>query len=116
MDVTSAPPPSPRRKRPHALTHAEQAAKLQRVAEYAERLAAAGVNIELMYLATGTRLVFGVDDLEAAGRARVSTARRAWPRIPRRVPGAYPGGRAESGAGGSHGCGGSVSRRYWPRK
>lgn len=36
---------------------------------YAERLAAAGVNIELVYVATGTRLVFGVDDLDAARRA-----------------------------------------------
>lgn len=36
---------------------------------YAQRLADAGANIELMYLATSTRLVFGVDDLEAARRA-----------------------------------------------
>ena len=36
---------------------------------YAERLAEAGVNIELMYVATGTRLVFGVDDLDAARQA-----------------------------------------------
>ena len=33
---------------------------------YAERLAEAGANIELMYVATGTRLVFGVDDIETA--------------------------------------------------
>lgn len=33
---------------------------------YAERIAEAGANIELMYVATGTRLVFGVDDTEAA--------------------------------------------------
>lgn len=36
---------------------------------YARKLADAGVNIELMYVATGTRLVFGVDDLEAARQA-----------------------------------------------
>lgn len=36
---------------------------------YAERIAEAGANIELMYVATGTRLVFGVDDLDAARRA-----------------------------------------------
>jgi hypothetical protein len=33
---------------------------------YAERIAQAGGNIELMYVATGTRLVFGVDDIDAA--------------------------------------------------
>jgi hypothetical protein len=33
---------------------------------YAERIAQAGANIELMYVATGTRLVFGADDLDAA--------------------------------------------------
>ena len=38
---------------------------------YARRLADAGVNIELFYVAAGTRLVFGVDDLE---RARVALA------------------------------------------
>lgn len=32
----------------------------------ARSLADAGVNIELMYVATDTRLVFGVDDLDAA--------------------------------------------------
>jgi hypothetical protein len=36
----------------------------------ADRLTAAGVNIELMYLATGTRLVFGVDDTAAARDAQ----------------------------------------------
>lgn len=36
---------------------------------YAERIAEAGANIELMYVATGTRLVFGVDDPDAARRA-----------------------------------------------
>lgn len=36
---------------------------------HAERIAEAGANIELMYVATGTRLVFGVDDLDAARRA-----------------------------------------------
>lgn len=36
---------------------------------YAERLAESGANIELMYVATGTRLVFGVDDLDAARKA-----------------------------------------------
>jgi hypothetical protein len=35
----------------------------------AEQLTEAGVNIDLMYLATGTRLVFGVDNLDAARRA-----------------------------------------------
>ena len=34
--------------------------------EMAGRMAGADVNIEVAYLATGTRLVFGVDDLEAA--------------------------------------------------
>jgi hypothetical protein len=33
---------------------------------YADRIAQAGANIELMYVATGTRLVFGADDLDAA--------------------------------------------------
>ena len=33
---------------------------------YAERIAETGANIELMYLATGTRLVFGVDDIDTA--------------------------------------------------
>lgn len=36
--------------------------------EVASKLADAGVNIELVYLATGTRLVVGVDDLDAARR------------------------------------------------
>jgi hypothetical protein len=36
---------------------------------YAERIAEAGVNIEVMYVATGTRLVFGVDELDAAREA-----------------------------------------------
>lgn len=36
---------------------------------YAQRLAEVGANIELMYVAAGTRLVFGVDDLEVARRA-----------------------------------------------
>lgn len=36
---------------------------------YAQRIADAGANIELMYVATGTRLVFGVDDLDAARQA-----------------------------------------------
>jgi hypothetical protein len=36
---------------------------------YAERIAAGGANIELMYVATNTRLVFGVDDLDAARAA-----------------------------------------------
>ena len=36
---------------------------------YAERIAASGANIELMYVATGTRLVFGVDDVDAARSA-----------------------------------------------
>jgi hypothetical protein len=36
---------------------------------YAERIAATGANIELMYVATNTRLVFGVDDLDAARAA-----------------------------------------------
>jgi hypothetical protein len=37
--------------------------------EIARRLADAGVNIEVAYLATGTRLVFGVADIEAARQA-----------------------------------------------
>lgn len=36
---------------------------------YAQRIAEAGANIELMYVAAGTRLVFGVDDLDVARRA-----------------------------------------------
>jgi len=35
--------------------------------ELTRRLADAGVNVDLTYLATNTRLVLGVDDLEAAG-------------------------------------------------
>jgi hypothetical protein len=35
----------------------------------ANALTAAGVNIELVYLATGTRLVLGVDDLEGAKKS-----------------------------------------------
>ncbi len=37
--------------------------------DVARAVAAAGVNIELMYVASGTRLVFGVDDLGAARQA-----------------------------------------------
>jgi hypothetical protein len=37
--------------------------------EMAGRLAEAGVNIEVAYLGTGTRLVLAVDDLDAARRA-----------------------------------------------
>ena len=37
--------------------------------EMAARLTGAGVNIEVAYLGTGTRLVLAVDDLEAAQRA-----------------------------------------------
>jgi hypothetical protein len=37
--------------------------------EMARRLADSGVNIDVAYLASQTRLVFGVDDLEAARRA-----------------------------------------------
>jgi hypothetical protein len=37
--------------------------------EMARRLADNGVNIDVAYLATGTRLVFGVDDVDAARRA-----------------------------------------------
>lgn len=37
--------------------------------EMASRLAEAGVNIEVAYLGTGTRLVLAVDDLDAAQRA-----------------------------------------------
>ena len=36
---------------------------------YAERIAESGANIQLMYVATGTRLVFGVDDIDAARAA-----------------------------------------------
>jgi hypothetical protein len=34
--------------------------------ETAKRFGDAGINIDLVYLAAGTRLVLGVDDLEAA--------------------------------------------------
>jgi hypothetical protein len=37
--------------------------------EMAARLAEAGVNIEVAYLGTGTRLVLAVDDLDAAQQA-----------------------------------------------
>jgi hypothetical protein len=37
--------------------------------EMSARLAEAGVNIEVAYLGTGTRLVLAVDDLDAAQRA-----------------------------------------------
>lgn len=37
--------------------------------EVSRRIANAGVNVELVYLATNTRLVIGVDDLEAARAA-----------------------------------------------
>ena len=37
--------------------------------EIARRIADAGVNISLAYLAAGSRVVLGVDDLEAARRA-----------------------------------------------
>lgn len=37
--------------------------------DVAGRLGDAGVNVEVAYLATATRLVFGVDDLDAAQRA-----------------------------------------------
>lgn len=36
------------------------------IGRIAQRISDAGVNIELFYLATATRLVFGVDDPEAA--------------------------------------------------
>jgi len=36
---------------------------------YARKLSEAGVNIDLFYLATRTRLVFGVDDIERARSA-----------------------------------------------
>lgn len=39
------------------------------VGEVARRVAEAGVNLELVYLATGTRLVLGADDLERARSA-----------------------------------------------
>jgi hypothetical protein len=39
------------------------------VGEVARRLAEASVNIEVFYLATGTRLVIGADDLEKARSA-----------------------------------------------
>lgn len=35
----------------------------------ARRIASAGVNVDLVYLATGTRVVIGADDLDAARRA-----------------------------------------------
>jgi hypothetical protein len=37
--------------------------------EVARRVADAGVNLDLVYLATGTRLVLGADDLESLKRA-----------------------------------------------
>jgi hypothetical protein len=37
--------------------------------ELLRRIADAGVNLELVYLATGTRLVIGADDLENARTA-----------------------------------------------
>jgi hypothetical protein len=37
--------------------------------EVARRVADAGVNLDLVYLATGTRLVLGADDLEALRRS-----------------------------------------------
>ena len=37
--------------------------------EVARRVADTGVNLDLVYLATGTRLVLGADDLEALRRA-----------------------------------------------
>ena len=39
--------------------------------EVADRLSGAGVNIDLAYLATETRLVFGADDLAAARAALI---------------------------------------------
>jgi hypothetical protein len=39
------------------------------LADVARRIADAGVDVDLVYLATRTRLVFGVDDLDAAGAA-----------------------------------------------
>jgi hypothetical protein len=39
--------------------------------ELLRRIADAGVNLELVYLATGTRLVIGADDLEKARTAMV---------------------------------------------
>lgn len=39
------------------------------LAEVARRVADAGINVDLLYLATGTRLVLGPDDLDAARRA-----------------------------------------------
>ena len=41
------------------------------IGEMADRLSSAGININLAYLATETRLVFGADDL-AAARAALS--------------------------------------------
>jgi hypothetical protein len=39
------------------------------IGDVARRIAEAGVNIEVFYLATGTRLVIGANDLERAGGA-----------------------------------------------
>lgn len=39
------------------------------LAELALRVAAAGVNIELLYVATGSRVVFGSDDIQALKNA-----------------------------------------------
>ena len=39
------------------------------LAEYANRLAEAGVNVDLLYVATGSRVVFGSDDVDALKEA-----------------------------------------------
>lgn len=38
------------------------------LADLARKVAAAGINLELVYVATGTRVVFGADDLEGLKR------------------------------------------------
>ena len=44
------------------------------LAELAKRVADAGVNIDLLYVATGSRVVFGSDDLEALKGALAGVA------------------------------------------
>jgi len=39
------------------------------LAELANRVATAGVNLDLLYVATGSRVVFGADDIEALKEA-----------------------------------------------
>ena len=38
---------------------------MRKVADLTRKIAEAGVNLDLVYVATGTRVVFGTDDLDA---------------------------------------------------